>query len=122
VALLRHRVQMVNRDGRFEPDFIDSDGQPLYDGNGNRVADARSFVQLFLALPENANLIKAGASPGSGAKPGGVTSNPTGKPTSIAEWNALPQEKRDELAEEMTVEDWTRMGALGKPSGAKYRF
>ena len=103
VMLLRDRVRMAEQDGRFVPDFRDADGQPLYDGDAKRVTDASSFVRMFLALPDNANLVKAGAQPGSGARPpGGPANPPDGLPKTLADFNALPPEKRQEIAQKMT--------------------
>jgi len=118
VMLLRDRVRMApDESGQFVPQFFDADGRPLYDGNG-RVADARTFVSMFLGLPENANLVRAGAQPGSGAKPAGGAQ--PSLPTSIAELNALSPEQRAEVTSKMKPEDWARMGLSGdaaKPAG-----
>jgi len=122
VALLRPRVKMVEEAGKYVAQFTDIEGQPMYDGKGDRVADADAFVSLFLSLPENANLIKATATPGSGAKPGGVPPNPTGKPQTLDAWNALSPEQQSELGPQMTLEDWKKMGLSRTPSGEDMGF
>ena len=114
VVLLRDRVKMTEHDGRFVPDFRDADGQPMYDGEAQRVTDAATFVSMFLGQPENANLVKATARPGSGAKqPGGPPAPSDGIPTSLEAFNALPPEERDRVSRAMTQEQ--RLALLNVP-------
>jgi len=116
VQLLRHRVRMVQRtDGQFAPEFLDTDGQPLYNAEGQRVATATEFVNAFLSLPENANLVKADRLPGSGARPTGGAPQQTGKPRSLAEFEAMTSDQRRATAQAMSSAD--RMALLGHPSG-----
>lgn len=120
VALLRPRVQMkATETGQYVPQFMDVDGQAAFDANGQRVADAGVFVKLFLALPENANLVTATLSPGSGAQPPGAPPQPqqAGMPRTLEEFNALPAEKKAEVARSMTPEQ--RQAFLGVQQPAK---
>jgi len=121
VALLRHRVKMEEMaDGRFAAQFLDEDGQAAYDPNAQRITDAQVFVDQFLALPSNANLIKSTAAPGSGAKQagGGVTTSER-IPTTVAEYANLSPEQQEEVRSKLTREQ--RLKLLGhetdKPRG-----
>lgn len=107
VMLLRDRVRMTEQsDGNFVPEYLDAEGQPAFDGQSQRITDAKVFVELFLAQPENANLITSKAVPGSGATPAGGQQQ-TGDevlPTTAEEFNALPPEKRAEVAAKLGAE------------------
>jgi len=117
VALLRHRVTMTEQaDGTFVPDYRDDQDQPLYDGSAQRVTDARTFVQMFLSQPENANLVKAQATPGSGAQPGGSPPPPpSDKPKTLEEWNALTPEQKAKIGPTLTREERDAMRGRTKP-------
>ncbi len=106
VGLLQDRVRMVEdaATGQFRPEYFDAENQPMYDGNGQRIADADTFVKAFLALPDNSNLVKANTPPGSGAQPTGGPTNNRGAPTSVEAFNALPEAERAEAAQSMTAE------------------
>jgi len=103
VALLRDRVRMVETDdGRFVPQFVGPDGQGAFDGP-EPVRDTDRFVALFLATPENANLLRPTVTPGSGAKPAGgpaIPMDPT--PRTKAEFLSLSPEERTRVAHQMT--------------------
>ena len=114
VALLRGRVQMQETpEGGFLPDFRSADSTPMYDGKGERVTDAGTFVSLFLGLPENANLVRSKAAPGSGAQPAGGQTNQDGIPANLEAYNALTPEERQAAAMKMTTEQRNAMLGLG---------
>jgi hypothetical protein len=115
IALLRDRVRMTeSADGRFVPEFVDRDGQPLFDGP-QHVNDAQRFVDLFLAMPENANLVRSTVTPGSGAKQaGGPATYMDSIPRSKAEFLSLPPEERLAVANRMTRQQ--RDAILGRGS------
>jgi len=104
VALLRHRVKMTEKDGQFLPEFLDNEGQPVYDAAG-RITDPNVFVQFFLAQPENANLVRSPFQAGSGAKPQGSAASNVPKPRTIDEFNALSPEQRKKASLEMTPQE-----------------
>lgn len=123
VSLLRARVRMdENETGQFVPDYRDNEGQPLYDGASQRVTDAKVFVGLYLAQAENANLVKAQANPGSGAKPPGGGSPPAegNIPTTRAEFDALTPEARAKVAAKMTDEQRKALVGIEAPSGGAW--
>ena len=89
-------------DGRFEPHFLDPDGQVALDGD-KPVRDVQRFVEAFLALPENTNLIRSTVTPGSGARQaGGAMTHMEPIPRSKAEFMALPPTERLAVANRMT--------------------
>jgi len=101
VALLRPRVRMdPGPDGRFVPTLLDEEGRPMDDGEGP-AGGLETFVGLFLSLPENANLVRAEATGGSGARPAGGQALPERRPRSLAEFNALPEARRLQWALEL---------------------
>lgn len=103
VSLLRHRVKMEPADnGEFRPQFLAVSGVPACDDNGERITDAEGFVGQYLQLPENANLVKSSAKPGSGAAPAGGQVDPNRIPATLEEFNALPPEKKVEVSQKMT--------------------
>ncbi len=115
VALLRPRVQMaVGEDGRFVPTFLDEQGRPIADGDGPG-ADVQAFVGLFLSLPENANLVKANTTPGSGARPAGGALRSEARPRSLEEFNGLPEEQRMQWALEMGPERLRGLLGMSNP-------
>lgn len=103
VALLRDRVRMTETDdGRFLPRFLDADGQPVFI-DGQPVTDTRTFVDLLLSMPENANLVRPTVTPGSGARQaGGVAINTESIPRTKAEFLSLPADQRLAVANRMT--------------------
>ena len=115
VALLRDRVRMTETDdARFATEFVDADGQPVFDGP-QRVTDANRFVHLFLSLPENANLVRSTVTPGSGAKQaGGPTVNMDSTPRTKAEFLSLSPDERLSIANRMTRKQ--RDAILGRDS------
>ncbi len=114
VALLRLRVHMtLGEDGRLAPAFVDEAGRPIADDDG-AVPDVQTFVGLFLSLPENANLVRAGATPGSGARPAGGASGPDARPRSLDEFNGLPEERRMQWALEMGPEKLRTLLGMGR--------
>ena len=115
VALLRGRVRMVETaDGRYEAHFTAPDGQAAIDG-GKPIRGARHFVDTFLALPENANLVRSTVIPGSGARQaGGVMTHMDPMPQSKAEFLALPPSQRLSVANRMTRQQ--RDSILGRSS------
>lgn len=117
-ALLRHRVKMVRDDtGQFAPTFMDEDGGGLFDADGP-VTDMQKFVAAYLGLPENANLVKATAAPGSGAKPeGGGAPAADGIPQTLAEFNKLTPEQRRDVAARMTKPQRDAMLGQGAAAG-----
>lgn len=121
VGLLRDRVRMVEdtATGQFRPEYIDNDGQPMYDGNGNRIIEADIFVRSYLALPDNSNLVRSRAVPGSGAKLAGGSPD-SRKPTTVAEFLALPPERRQEIANSMSQDE--RKAFLGIQSQAEQGY
>ena len=122
VQLLRSRVRMSETpQGQFVPEFLDDDGQRMYDANAQHVADAKTFVGMFLSLPENANLVKAQAAAGSGAK-AQTGQGQQNKPRSLEEFNALNPEARARIAGDMTLEDWAAMGLTGGPAAKPKGF
>jgi len=116
VALLRGRVLMVETaDGRYEANFTAPDGQAAFDGGSKPIRDARHFVDAFLALPENANLVRSTVIPGSGARQaGGVMTHMDPMPQSKAEFLALPPSQRLTVANRMTRQQ--RDSILGRSS------
>lgn len=124
VALLRERVRMVEDPAtkEYRPQFLDTDGHDAYDGNGNRIADAKTFVGKFLALPDNANLVRATAQPGSGAKPqGGASLSPRNPDTiTLDQFNELPEDERTVMARQMTPAQRRRMMNITEPSTAGF--
>ena len=114
VKLLRERVRMVElSDGTLAPEFLDSDLKtPAFDGSGNRVTDAKAFVNLFLSHPDNANLVRSTARPGPGAKPQG-TANRTGKPVSKDEFNALSDDEKARVAATMSTDEIRSLMGIG---------
>jgi hypothetical protein len=121
VALLRGRVRMVETpEGRFVPEFAEADGEPMMAG-GERVADAQRFVGLFLAMPENANLVRSTVAPGSGARQaGGAATRTDPVPRTRAEFLALPPERRRQVAGRMTRQQRDALLGRGSPDGAGY--
>jgi len=115
VALLRGRVRMSETaEGRFAPEFLTADGQPVFDGP-ERVTDVRRFVDLFLSQPENANLVRSTVTPGSGAKQaGGLAVNMDSMPRTKAEFLSLPPDERLRVANRMTRQQ--RDAILGRDS------
>ena len=115
VALLHGRVRMIETSvGRFEPNFLGSDGQVALDGD-KPVRDAQRFVEAFLALPENTNLIRSTVTPGSGARQaGGAMTHMEPIPRSKAEFMALPPIQRLTVANRMTRQQ--RDSILGRGS------
>ncbi len=114
VALLRPRVQMtLGEDGRLAPALLDEAGRPIADDDG-AVPDVQTFVGLFLSLPENANLVRAGATPGSGARPAGGASGPDTRPRSLDEFNGLSEERRMQWALELGPEKLRTLLGLGR--------
>jgi len=103
LSLLRDRVRMSRRaDGQFVPECVDADGQPLPDGS-EEVAGTQQLVDLFLSLPENANLVRSTVTPGSGARQaGGLANHMDFVPRSKAEFLSLPPEERLAVANRMT--------------------
>jgi len=123
VALLRDRVVMNEQaDGTFAADFRDAEGQPQYDGSAKRVEDATTFVTMFQADPNNANLFTAKARPGSGVKPqGGATQPADGNlPKTLADFNALPEDERQAIASKMTPEQRNAVMGIKAPSTEGY--
>jgi hypothetical protein len=116
VALLRGRVRMIETaDGRYEAHFTAPDGQAAIDGGNKPIRDARHFVDAFLALPENANLVRSTVIPGSGARQaGGVMTHVDPMPQSKAEFLALPPSQRLTVANRMTRQQ--RDSILGRSS------
>ncbi len=115
VALLRGGVRMIETaDGRYEAHFTAPDGQAAFSG-GKPIRDTRHFVDAFLALPENANLVRSTVIPGSGARQaGGVMTHMDPMPQSKAEFLALPPSQRLTVANRMTRQQ--RDGILGRSS------
>ena len=114
VALLRPKVQMdLAEDGRLAPSFLGEDGRPIADDEA--VPDLQTFVGLFLSLPENANLVKANTTPGSGARPAGRAAEPLTRPRSLEEFNGLPEADRMQWALEMGPERLRTLLGLGRP-------
>ena len=103
VALLRDRVRMVETDdGRFVPEFVDHDGNAVFDGP-KRVRDTDRFVNLFLSAPENGNLLRPTVTPGSGAKQAGGPAIPMDSmPRTKAEFLSLSPEERIHVANRMS--------------------
>jgi len=117
VALLRGRVRMIETsDGRFEPHVADPAGRVALDGD-KPVRDVRRFVEAFLALPENANLVRCTVIPGSGARQAGAAvTHLDNLPQSKAEFLALPPSQRLTVANRMTRQQ--RDSILGRaPAG-----
>jgi hypothetical protein len=116
VALLHGRVRMVETAaGRYEAHFTAPDGQTAIDGGSKPIRDARHFVDTFLALPENANLVRSTVIPGSGARQaGGVMTHMDPMPQSKAEFLALPPSQRLTVANRMTRQQ--RDSILGRSS------
>jgi polyhydroxyalkanoate synthesis regulator phasin len=116
VALLHGRVRMVETaDGRYEAHFTAPDGQAAIDGGSKPIRDAQHFVDTFLALPENANLVRSTVIPGSGARQaGGVMTHMDPMPQSKAEFLALPPSQRLTVANRMTRQQ--RDSILGRSS------
>jgi len=100
VALLRPRVRMdLAEDGHLALSFLGGDGRPIADDEA--VPDVQALVSLFLSLPENANLVKANTTPGSGARPAGGAAGALTRPRSLAEFNGLSEADRMQWALEM---------------------
>ncbi len=115
VALLRDRVRMIETaTGRFEAHFLAHDGQAALDGD-KPIRDAQRFVETFLAMPENTNLVRSTVTPGSGARQaGGAMTHMDPTPQSKAEFLALPPSQRLTVANRMTRQQ--RDSILGRGS------
>lgn len=115
VTLLRQRVRVTETaDGRFAPEFLDADGQPLFNGP-DRVTDSQRFVDLFLSASENANLVRPTVKPGSGARQaGGLATHVDSLPRSKGEFLSLPPDERLAAANRMTRQQ--RDAILGRGS------
>lgn len=97
------RIKMALKDSKYIAQFVDANGQEMYDANG-KVTDMQVFVDAYLA--EHPTLCGATANPGSGAQAqGGPAPQPTDKPKTLEEFNALSPEKRQEVARQMTKEE-----------------
>jgi len=121
VALLRNGVQVVEvEEGRFVPRFSDSDGRPILDGD-KPLADTTKFVERFLSMPENANLVRSTVTPGSGARQaGGMTTHMDPTPRSRAEFLALAPEQRLAVANRMTRQQRDAILGRGSADGGAY--
>ena len=123
VGLLQHRVRIVAdaATGQFQPEFLGLDGESrMYDGNGNPVTTAETFVKMYLGLPDNSNLVKAATAAGSGAKPTGGAADSRISPQTLEAYNALPVEERERIAKGMTPEQMKEF--LGIPQPGKGGF
>jgi len=108
VGLLRDRVRMDSTEtGDYVPVFLGPDGQPQYDGRGERVTDAEAFVRLFLA--GKPHLVRANVTPGSGGRPAGGSANTTGKVTSLEQLSAMAPEQRKAAIDAMSDEEVARL-------------
>jgi hypothetical protein len=114
VELLRPRIKMAEQpDGTFGVVPLSPSGLPLQDAEG-LVTDVNRFVTGYLSDPLNANLVKATATHGSGAKPsGGSPAPPDGKPRTLDEFNALPEDQRAAVAVSMTKAERHAMFGIG---------
>jgi len=103
VALLRQHVRMKEAaDGRFEPELSLPDDWPAFD-DAPEAPDVQQLVGWFLSQPDNANLVRATVTPGSGAKQAGGTADTMEYvPRSKAEFLALPPDERRAVAARMT--------------------
>ncbi len=120
VALLRPRVAMRQTPaGQFAPEFLDEAGRPMLDDDGP-VQRVDVFVTRFLSRPGNANLIRAGAAPGSGARPAGGTADPDTRPRTIAAFNRLPADQRRGAAMAMTRQEREHLLGLAAPTNAGF--
>ena len=99
---LRQRVQMERSNGEYVAAFTSGDGQPLYNPAG-KVTEMQEFVDIYLR--EHPNLCKAKTTPGSGARPQGGSTHAEGKPHTLTEFNALADDKRMEVAMNMSPEE-----------------
>ena len=115
VALLRDRVRITETDdGQYAPEFVDGSGQPAFVGS-ERVTETKRFVDQFLSMPENANLVRSTVTPGSGAKQsGGMAINTDLVPRTKVEFLALSPDQRRRVANRMTGRQ--RDVLLGKSS------
>ena len=119
VMLLRPQVTMTETaTGHFAAKFLDANGQPLYDVDG-QVTDVSKFVKSFLTQPMNANLVKPAGNTGSGARPSGAPSGASNNiPTTLEEFNALSSEQREAVVSKMTKAQ--RHATLGiSPTGGQ---
>ena len=114
--LLRDRVNMVESNGQFLPDYRDQLGQPLYDGSAQRVTDAKAFVSLYLSEPMNANLVRSNAVPGSGARPQGAPQAKGVKPRTMAEFQAMTPEQQIEVGKTMSDEEVFALAGVNQNS------
>lgn len=120
VELLRTRMAMeALPDGEFAPSFLDEGGRPLLDTDGP-VSDVDAFVTSYLSHPSNANLVRSSSVPGSGAKPAGGSSNLVTEPCTLAEFNALPLERRREVALKMSKHQREAMLGISPPTHGGY--
>ena len=121
VALLRDRVRLTETDeGQFVPELVDVNGGPVFDGP-HRVTETRRFVELFLSLPENANLVRSMVVPGSGARQaGGTATNTDMMPRTKAEFLSLPADQRLALANRMTAQQRDALLGRGSAEGGGY--
>jgi len=108
---------MEDVQGQYVPQFVDDEGQPMFNRDGNRVAEPVEFVRLFLARPENANLVKTQMAPGSGAKPPGGPAQPPpdGLPMTLDQFKALSPEDRQAVAHKLTPEQMAKLVGAEKP-------
>jgi len=117
VAMLRSHVVMAEgSDGQFAPGILDASGRPLLDDNGSPMG-LETFVARFLSQPDNANLLRSSSAPGSGAKPAGGSTGAEVAPRTLAQFNALPPERRRAVA--LGISRQQRQALLGLTPSAE---
>jgi len=117
VAMLRSHVVMAEgADGQFAPGILDASGRPLLDDNGSPMG-LETFVARFLSQSDNANLLRSSSAPGSGAKPAGGATGAEVAPRTLAQFNALPPERRRAVA--LGISRQQRQALLGLTPSAE---
>ena len=106
-------------DGRLAPVFLTDAGDQAW-GEAGAPADADAFVSRFLAAEANANLLRAASAPGSGARAAGGPPADDRGPRTLAEFHALPADRRREAAMRMTRRQRETLLGLVKPGRDAY--
>jgi hypothetical protein len=120
VSLLRQRVRMVeSAGGQYAACFLDEHGRMALDEAG-KLLDAEGFVRAYLSRPENANLVRAGSSGGSGARLAGSAATPDALPLTLADFKSLDPRERRKVALKLSRRQREALLGLSAGEGTGY--